>query len=188
MARPFDGHDPHGRQLDGAKRTWNEAVPARGFQGMHRRDLHINMLEFGAVRLSLLSFVDFRTQPEPIIRLVPDSRLIMHAVDNGSCRSPAVIRELRRLQAVCEALRVMLRSEYLPSTLKLYADGRAQQTERTGRCRTLPCVAWTQLTGRTRTKFCHGRDCQVRALFQQAGIPRLCRRGSAIIGLADREL
>lgn len=39
--------------------TWEGLVPARGYHAPDRGDFHINLLELGAVRLGLLSFVDF---------------------------------------------------------------------------------------------------------------------------------
>lgn len=111
--------------------TWDEVVPARGFHEVGRKDLHINLLELGAVRLGLLSFVNFLKQPETIVRLVTDSRVVMHVVNNGSSRSAAVMRELRRLRDVCEALGVQLRAEYLPSALNLYADSLSRATDST---------------------------------------------------------
>lgn len=111
--------------------TWNEVVPARGFHDKARRDLHINLLELGAVRLGLLSFVNFLKDIETIVRLVTDSRVVMHVVNNGSSRSKAVMRELRRLKAVCASLGVQLRAEYLPSALNLYADKLSRATDNT---------------------------------------------------------
>lgn len=111
--------------------TWNEVVPARGFHEVGRQDLHINLLEARAVRLGLLSFANFLKQPETIFRLVTDSRVVMHVVNNGSSRSAAVMRELRRLREVCEALGVNLRAEYLPSALNLYAESLSRATDST---------------------------------------------------------
>lgn len=55
--------------------TWDEVVPARGFHEAGRKDPHINLLELGAVRLGLLSFLNFLKQPKTIVRLVTDPAL-----------------------------------------------------------------------------------------------------------------
>lgn len=102
--------------------TWDGLVPARGFHSAPRKGLHINLLELGAVRLGLLSFVDFLRQPETIVRLKVDSMVAMHTINALSSRSEAVMNELRRLHAVCKHLGVTLRAEYLPSALNLWAD------------------------------------------------------------------
>lgn len=56
----------------------------------------------------------------------------MHVVNNGSSRWTAVMRELRQLQDVCEALGVKVRAEYLPRALNLYADSLSRATDNTG--------------------------------------------------------
>eukprot|EP00170_Pyropia_yezoensis_P005408 contig_21985_g5422 len=47
--------------------TWDGLVPARGVHTPSWRKAHINLLELGAVRLGILSFVDFLRQPETIV-------------------------------------------------------------------------------------------------------------------------
>eukprot|EP00170_Pyropia_yezoensis_P007380 contig_30246_g7403 len=113
--------------------TWDKVMPARGLHEAARKDLHINLLELGPVRLGLLSFVDFLKQPETIFRLVTDSRVVMLVVNIRRSRSTAVMRELRRLREVCEALGVMLRAEYLPRALNLSADSLSRATDSTDR-------------------------------------------------------
>lgn len=56
------------------------------------------------------------------MRLRTDSRVATEVINSGSSRSPALMRELRRLHAVTTALGVTLRAEYLPSALNLWAD------------------------------------------------------------------
>lgn len=102
--------------------TWDGLVPARGYHADDRKALHINLLELGAVRLGLLSFVDFLREPATIVRLRTDSRVAMEVINSGSSRSPALMQELRRLHKVATALGVTLRAEYLPSALNMWAD------------------------------------------------------------------
>eukprot|EP00170_Pyropia_yezoensis_P006587 contig_26870_g6608 len=102
--------------------TWDGLVPARGYHAAPRKGLHINLLELGAVRLGLLSFVHFLREPGTIIRLRTDSRVAMEVANSGTSRSPELMRELRKLHMVCQALGVTLRAEYLQSALNLWAD------------------------------------------------------------------
>lgn len=111
--------------------TWNQLVPARGYHTAARKHMHINLLELGAVRLGLLSFVDFLKRPETVLRLVTDSQVVMHVVNSGSSRSKAVMAELRRLREVCEAHGVTIRAEYLPSALNLWADALSRSNDST---------------------------------------------------------
>lgn len=111
--------------------TFNEVVPARGFHGADRQHLHINLLELGAVRLGLLSFVNFLKDPTTLVRLKTDSQVVMHVVNNGSSKSKAVMAELRRLHTTCKALGVTLRAEYLPSAVNMWADKLSRATDST---------------------------------------------------------
>lgn len=111
--------------------TFNEVVPARSFHGADRQHLHINLLELGAVRLGLLSFVNFLKDPTTLVRLMTDSQVVMHVVNNGSSKSKAVMAELRRLHTTCRALGVTLRAEYLPSAVNMWADKLSRATDST---------------------------------------------------------
>jgi len=102
--------------------TGDGLVPARGFHRPSRRRLHINLLELGAVRLGLLSFVDVLRQPDTVVRLRTDSLVTLHVINTGSSRSIALMEEMRRLHAVCLSLGVTLRAEYIPSALNMWAD------------------------------------------------------------------
>lgn len=71
--------------------TWDGLVPARRYHTADRADFHINLLELGAVRLGLLSFVDFLRSPSTIIRLRTDSRVAMEVINSGSSTSPPLM-------------------------------------------------------------------------------------------------
>lgn len=111
--------------------TFDQLVPARGFHEAARQHKHINLLELGAVRLGLLSFVDLLKDPHTLVRLKTDSQVVMHVVNNGSSRSKAVMAELRRLRAVCDSLGVSLRAEYLPSAVNRWADSLSRARDST---------------------------------------------------------
>lgn len=111
--------------------TFNQLVPARGFHEAARTHNHINLLELGAVRLGLLSFVDLLKDPPTLVRLKTDSQVVMHVVNNGSSKSRAVMRELRRLHAVCDSMGVSLRAEYPPSAVNKWADSLSRARDST---------------------------------------------------------
>jgi len=101
--------------------TWYGLVPARGCHRLSRRHLHINLLELGAVRLGLLSFVDWSRQPDTVVRLRTVSLVTLHVITTGSSRPIALMEENRRLHAVCLSLGVTLWAEYIPSALNRWA-------------------------------------------------------------------
>eukprot|EP00168_Porphyra_purpurea_P020480 TRINITY_DN863_c0_g1_i8.p1 TRINITY_DN863_c0_g1~~TRINITY_DN863_c0_g1_i8.p1 ORF type:complete len:496 (-),score=36.89 TRINITY_DN863_c0_g1_i8:1016-2503(-) len=159
--------------------TWAEAVPARGFHEGARRHLHINLLELGAVRLGLLSFVDFLKDPTTLVQLKTDSRVVMHFINSGSSRSKAVMHELRRLLAVCRALGVTLRAEYLPSAVNVWADRLSRATDSTdwNLCRRA-FDRFEALYGPSHRRPVRlRRERPVRALLFQAGGAGVLRRG-----------
>eukprot|EP00170_Pyropia_yezoensis_P005145 contig_21040_g5159 len=71
--------------------TFNQLVPARGFHEAARQHKRINLLELGAVRLGLFSFVDLWKDPHTLVQLKTDSQVLMHVGNNGSSRSRAVM-------------------------------------------------------------------------------------------------
>eukprot|EP00170_Pyropia_yezoensis_P005554 contig_22552_g5569 len=106
----------------GWRGSWDGLVPARGFHAVNRQGFHINLMELRALRLGLPSFVAVLREPGTIIRLRKDSRVAMEVINSVSSRSPALMKELRRLHAVCTSSGVMVRVEYPPSALNLWAD------------------------------------------------------------------
>jgi len=118
-------------------------VPARGFHDPHRRTLHINPLELGAVRLRLQSFRALLSDRETVIRLKIDSKVAIGVINSGTSSSPATIDELRRLEDLTEAMGVVLRPEHLPSALNLGADRLSRERDSTDW--TLSCAGFTRL-------------------------------------------
>jgi len=123
--------------------VFNGVVPARGFHGPHRRTLHINPLELGAVRLGLQSFRALMADRETIIRLKMDSTVAIGVINNGTSSSPTMMAELRRLHALTEAMGVVLRPEHLPSALNLWADRLSRERDSTDW--TLSCPGFMRL-------------------------------------------
>jgi len=102
--------------------TWNGLVPARGFHGPKRRHLHINVHELAAVRLAVQSFLPLLRKDGTVVRLMMDSMVGVHVVNNGTSRSEAMMQELRTLHALCEREKVELRASWLPSSVNYLAD------------------------------------------------------------------
>jgi len=123
--------------------VFNGVVPARGFHGPHRRPLHINPLQLGAVRLGLQSFRHLLADRESIIRLKMDSTVAIGVINKGTSSSPTMMAELRHLHALTEAMGVVLRPEHLPSALILWADRLSRERDSTDW--TLSCAGFTQL-------------------------------------------
>lgn len=109
--------------LSGWGVVWNGTVPARGVHTPDRRHLQINVLELGAVRQALQSFVDLlRTDKDTVVRLVMNSLVSVHVINNSTSRSAAMLRELRFLKKWCERHGVHLRASHIPSAVNFAAD------------------------------------------------------------------
>jgi len=102
--------------------AWNGVVPARGFHSPARRCLHINIHEMAAVRLAILSFVEHLRPEGTVVRLMMDSLVSVHVINNGTSKSDAMMDELRRLQRVCSRFGVHVRASHLPSAVNHVAD------------------------------------------------------------------
>eukprot|EP00170_Pyropia_yezoensis_P000576 contig_2858_g577 len=87
--------------LTGWGATWNRTVPARGFHAPARRHLHINVLELATVRLGLLSFVNHLRAGATMVRLMMDSMVSVHVINNRTSKSEAMMAELRLLERFC---------------------------------------------------------------------------------------
>eukprot|EP00170_Pyropia_yezoensis_P001636 contig_7071_g1640 len=82
--------------LSGWGAVWNGTVPARGLHAPERRHLHINEHELLTVRQALQSFVGLlRAEKDTILRVLMNSLVGIHVVNNGTSRSEAFMRELR---------------------------------------------------------------------------------------------
>jgi len=102
--------------------AWNGTVPARGSHAPARRHIHINFHKLVAMRLALLPLVDYFRPAGTVIRLMMDSLVCVHVVNNGTSRSEAMMAQLRRLQRVCARFGVQVRASHLPSAVNHVAD------------------------------------------------------------------
>lgn len=68
------------------------------------------MEEVAAVRLCLSAFGTSLLRPRGLLRLRVDNRAATHVINGFTSRYPALLAELRRLQAVVAALGVSLKA------------------------------------------------------------------------------
>lgn len=108
--------------LPGWGATWDQTVPARGFHAPARHHLHINVLELATVRLGLLSFVNHLRAGATMVRLMMDSMVSVHVINNRASKSEAMMAELRLLERFCAQNGVQLRASHLPSAVNHEAD------------------------------------------------------------------
>lgn len=111
--------------------TWNGTVPARGFHAPERKHLHINVHELGTVRLALQSFVKLLQPKHTALRLMIESLVSVHVVNNGTSKSEAMMRELRLLHGWCQLHVVELRASHLPSAVNNAADRLSRSNDST---------------------------------------------------------
>lgn len=117
--------------LTGWGATWNGTVPARGFHAPGRKHLYINVHELGTVRLALQSFVKLLQPKHTTLRLMMDSLVSVHVVNNGTSKSEAMMRELRLLHEWCQQDGVELRASHLPSAVNYAADRLSRSNDST---------------------------------------------------------
>jgi len=108
----------------------DQTSEARGYHGVDRNGLHINLLELGAVTRALQSFADL-IPAGAIIRLRTDSMVALGVMRAGSSRSPALMAELRELYEQCERMDVELRVEHVSSVLNDWADRLSRENDST---------------------------------------------------------
>lgn len=108
---------------------WQHLLPAAGFFTAAERNLHINVKKVAAVRFCLLAFGAQLLGAEGLLLLRVDSRVAMHVINGFSSRSPALMRELRKLHAVPKLYRVALRAAWLPSVANVWADSLSRQSD-----------------------------------------------------------
>lgn len=113
-----------GLHVDGARRS------ARGLFTATEGNLHINVKEVLAVRLSLLSFAAFLPQG-CTVELFCDSKVALHVIEALSSRSAPLLAELRRLHALLRERDVTLLAEWLPTAENGWADALSREEDRT---------------------------------------------------------
>jgi len=122
-------------ETDASRLGWgavlNRSATARGPHSTDRADLHINMLELGAIRLALLSFRSLLPPSGVIIQLKCDSMVALGVLQAQSSPSTALMAEYRLLHAVLTELKVELRHEYIASALNVWADRLSREVDST---------------------------------------------------------
>ena len=122
-------------ETDASRIGWgavlNRSATARGRHSPARADLHINLLELGAIRLGLLSLRALLPSSAAIIRLKCDSMVALGVLQAQSSPSLALMDEYRLLHAVLAELRVELRHEYVQSALNVWADRLSREVDTT---------------------------------------------------------
>ena len=122
-------------ETDASRVGWgavlNRSATARGHHSPDRADLHINLLELGAIRLALVSFRDLLPSSGVIIRLKCDSMVALGVLQAQSSPSTAMMAEYRLLREVLAELHVELRHEYVPSALNVWADRLSREVDST---------------------------------------------------------
>jgi len=109
----------------------NRSAPDRGRRSPDRADLHINLLEMGAIRLALLFFRPVLPPAGVVIRLKCDSMVVLGVLQAQSSPSWALMAESRLLHAVLVELNVELRHEYVASALNVWADRLSREVDST---------------------------------------------------------
>jgi len=122
-------------ETDASRLGWgavlNRSAPARGHHSPERANLHINLLELGAIRLALLSFRPLLPPAGVVIRLKCDSMVALGVLQAQSSPSSALMGEYRLLHAVLVELNVELRHEYIASALNVWADRLSREVDST---------------------------------------------------------
>lgn len=72
-----------------------------------------------------------RTEADTIVRLMMDSLVGVHVINNGTSRSAALMQELRFLHAWCARHGVHLRASHVPSAVKFAADRLSRMADST---------------------------------------------------------
>ena len=136
LARPIWPEGPTMlMETDASRIGWgavlNRSATARGHHSPDRADIHINLLEFGAIRLGWLSFRDLLPSSGFILRLKCDSMVALGVLQAQSSPSIAMMADYRLLHAVLAELKVELRHEYVQSALNVWADRLSREVDST---------------------------------------------------------
>ena len=116
---------------DASKLAWGASLegrlPARGFWRAHQRREHITLLEARAVRYAVASFLgDLRGHQ---VRLHEDNQAVVHMLTSWTSRSPALMRQLRKLWMVLDANNITLHPSYIRSEDNVEADNLSRQAD-----------------------------------------------------------
>ena len=98
----------------------NSLQPAHGFWRAAQQTKHITLLELKAVRFSVESFLkELRGRD---VMLWCDNQAVVQVLTNVTSRSPAMMKELRKLWWVLDMEDISLRTRYIRSAANVWAD------------------------------------------------------------------
>jgi hypothetical protein len=98
----------------------NSTLPAHGFWRSTQQRCHITLLELKAVRFSVESFVN-ELRGRDVLHWC-DNQAVVQILTNVTSRSPALMRELRKLWRLLDLADISLRVRYIRSAANVWAD------------------------------------------------------------------
>jgi len=109
---------------DASKKAWgailNWKLPARGFWRAHQRRENIALLELRAVRYAVESFL--KELQGKHVTLREDNQVVIALLVSWTTRSPALMRELRKLFWLLDINNIRLYPKYIRSAANWWAD------------------------------------------------------------------
>ena len=124
---------PHTALLhcDASELAWgsvlNLKVPARGFWRAHQRREHITLLEARAVRYGVETFLEALAGRHVLLR--EDNQAVCAMLRSWTSRSPALLRELRKLWWLLDDNNIVLSPKYIRSADNWFADHLSRQSD-----------------------------------------------------------
>ena len=126
---------------DASELAWgavlNMQLPARGFWRAHQRREHITLLELRAVHYAVQAFLEQLQGRHVLLR--EDNQAVVAMLKSFTSRSPAIMRELRKLWWLLDVHNVTLLPRYIRSADNWYADY-LSRAEESGDYRLNPAV------------------------------------------------
>lgn len=117
---------------DASELAWgavlNMRLPARGFWRAHQRREHITLLELRAVHYAVEAFIKQLRGRHVLLR--EDNQAVVAMLKSFTSRSPAIMRELRRLWWLLDVNDITLLPRYIRSEANWFADGLSRAEER----------------------------------------------------------
>jgi hypothetical protein len=106
----------------------NSTLPAHGFWRSAQQRCHITLLELKAVRFSVESFVQ-ELRGRKVLHWC-DNQAVVQVLTNVTSRSPALMRELRKLWRLLDMSDISLRTRYIRSAANVWADQLSRRENR----------------------------------------------------------
>jgi hypothetical protein len=117
---------------DASMKGWGGVVncqlPAHGFWRAAQQRCHITLLELKAVRFSVESFLE-ELRGREVLHWC-DNQAVVQILTNVTSRSPAMMRELRKLWRLLDMADISLRVRYIRSAANVWADQLSRRENR----------------------------------------------------------